>query len=138
MTGDEGNEMTRFSPLPLQSLPFEYFLKNKKSFLKNLDSQIKQTKVKDISGYESKLEELYNNESRNYSIVKSDNIDNGHGSYDSNDDMNSFNCYQPAHQSFTIKNMMAAGMHLGHTTSKWNPKMASFIYGHRSGISFSI
>lgn len=34
----------------------------------------------------------------------------------------------------TIRQMMACSMHLGHATSRWNPKMAPFIYGERAGI----
>ena len=35
---------------------------------------------------------------------------------------------------FTLKQLMQAGVHFGHTTRKWNPKMAPFIYGVRSGV----
>jgi small subunit ribosomal protein S2 len=35
---------------------------------------------------------------------------------------------------FTIKQMLEAGVHFGHKTSRWNPKMASFIYGERNGV----
>lgn len=34
----------------------------------------------------------------------------------------------------TIKTMLGCGMHLGHATSRWCPRMAPFIYGIRSGI----
>lgn len=34
----------------------------------------------------------------------------------------------------TIEEMLKAGMHFGHRTSKWHPKMAPFIYGSRNGI----
>lgn len=34
----------------------------------------------------------------------------------------------------TLRQMMACSMHLGHATSRWNPKMAPFIYGERAGI----
>lgn len=33
-----------------------------------------------------------------------------------------------------IKEMMAAGMHFGHKTSKWNPKMKPYIYGVKAGV----
>jgi len=102
-----------------QSLPFEHFLENKKSILKNLSLQVK---LQNINDHESKLQELYDNELGDRNIV---NV---------NSRMSSFYHQAPAHQSFTVKSMIHAGMHLGHTTSKWNPKMAPFIYGHRSGI----
>lgn len=33
-----------------------------------------------------------------------------------------------------IKEMMQAGMHFGHRTAKWNPKMAKFIFGVKNGV----
>jgi len=35
---------------------------------------------------------------------------------------------------FTIREMLEAGVHFGHRTRRWNPKMQSFIYGSRNGI----
>lgn len=36
--------------------------------------------------------------------------------------------------SFTIQDMLKAGMHFGHQTRYWNPKMAPYIYGVRNKI----
>lgn len=33
-----------------------------------------------------------------------------------------------------IKQLLEAGVHFGHKTSRWNPKMKKFIFGARSGI----
>jgi len=33
-----------------------------------------------------------------------------------------------------MKQLLEAGVHFGHQTSKWNPKMKSYIYGARNGI----
>nr|YP_009691178.1 ribosomal protein S2 [Davallia solida var. fejeensis]QEG57958.1 ribosomal protein S2 [Davallia solida var. fejeensis] len=33
-----------------------------------------------------------------------------------------------------LEGMMAAGIHFGHQTQKWNPKMSSFIFTERKGI----
>jgi len=33
-----------------------------------------------------------------------------------------------------IKRLLEAGVHFGHKTSRWNPKMKKFIFGQRSGI----
>ena len=33
-----------------------------------------------------------------------------------------------------IKECLEAGVHFGHKTSRWNPKMKKFIFGQRSGI----
>ena len=33
-----------------------------------------------------------------------------------------------------MKDFLEAGVHFGHQTSRWNPKMKEFIYGQRNGI----
>ena len=35
---------------------------------------------------------------------------------------------------FTMRQLLEAGVHFGHQTHRWNPKMKSFIYGNRNGI----
>ena len=35
---------------------------------------------------------------------------------------------------FTISEALEAGVHFGHVTRRWNPKMEKFIYGKREGI----
>jgi small subunit ribosomal protein S2 len=35
---------------------------------------------------------------------------------------------------FTISELLEAGVHFGHKTRRWNPKMAPFIYGERNGV----
>jgi small subunit ribosomal protein S2 len=37
--------------------------------------------------------------------------------------------YQP-----TLENLLAAGVHFGHQTRRWNPKMRRFIFAERNGI----
>lgn len=34
----------------------------------------------------------------------------------------------------TIKELLEAGVHFGHQTRRWNPKMARYIFGERNGI----
>lgn len=34
----------------------------------------------------------------------------------------------------TVKDMLQAGLHFGHQTRRWNPKMKPYIYGPRNGI----
>ncbi len=34
----------------------------------------------------------------------------------------------------SMKNLLEAGVHFGHQTRKWNPKMAPYIYTERNGI----
>ena len=36
--------------------------------------------------------------------------------------------------SVTIKQLLEAGVHLGHKTSRWNPKMSKFIFGSKDSI----
>jgi len=36
--------------------------------------------------------------------------------------------------SVTIKNLLEAGVHLGHKTFRWNPKMEKFIFGSKKSI----
>ena len=35
---------------------------------------------------------------------------------------------------FTMRQLLEAGVHFGHQTQRWNPKMGEFIYGARNGI----
>ena len=35
---------------------------------------------------------------------------------------------------FTMRQLLEAGVHFGHQTHRWNPKMKTFIYGTRNGI----
>ncbi len=37
-------------------------------------------------------------------------------------------------QTLTIKSLLEAGVHFGHHSRRWNPKMKPFIYGKRQGI----
>ena len=36
--------------------------------------------------------------------------------------------------SISIRDLFHAGVHFGHQTRYWNPKMAPYIYGSRDGI----
>lgn len=36
--------------------------------------------------------------------------------------------------NITVKEMLDAGVHFGHQTQKWNPKMKPFVFGARGGI----
>jgi len=35
---------------------------------------------------------------------------------------------------FTLRQLLEAGVHFGHQTQRWNPRMQEFIYGARNGI----
>jgi small subunit ribosomal protein S2 len=37
--------------------------------------------------------------------------------------------------TFTMRQLLEAGVHFGHTTRRWNPKMKPFIFGERNGDS---
>jgi small subunit ribosomal protein S2 len=34
----------------------------------------------------------------------------------------------------TIRELLEAGVHFGHQTARWNPRMRNYIYGARNGI----
>lgn len=36
--------------------------------------------------------------------------------------------------TFTMRQLLEAGVHFGHHTRRWNPKMAPFLFGDRNGI----
>ena len=40
----------------------------------------------------------------------------------------------PAAQPISMKQLLEAGVHFGHQTKRWNPKMKPFIFGARNGI----
>ena len=35
---------------------------------------------------------------------------------------------------FTMRQLLEAGVHFGHQTQRWNPRMGPYIYGARNGI----
>jgi small subunit ribosomal protein S2 len=35
---------------------------------------------------------------------------------------------------FTMRQLLESGVHFGHHTRRWNPKMAPFIFGVRNGV----
>jgi small subunit ribosomal protein S2 len=36
--------------------------------------------------------------------------------------------------NFSMRDLLEAGVHYGHNTRRWNPKMAPYIFGERSGV----
>ena len=42
--------------------------------------------------------------------------------------------YTMALPEFTMRQLLEAGVHFGHQTQRWNPRMGPFIYGARNGI----
>jgi small subunit ribosomal protein S2 len=36
--------------------------------------------------------------------------------------------------TFTMRQLLEAGVHFGHRAGRWNPRMASFIFGERNGV----
>ncbi|MEM9695002.1 MAG: 30S ribosomal protein S2 [Myxococcota bacterium] len=42
--------------------------------------------------------------------------------------------YLPGDNSIDLRALVEAGVHFGHQTRRWNPKMRPYIYGARSGI----
>jgi small subunit ribosomal protein S2 len=39
-----------------------------------------------------------------------------------------------AFPTFTMRQLLEAGVHFGHTTRRWNPRMAPYIFGERNGV----
>ena len=39
--------------------------------------------------------------------------------------------------SVTVKQLLEAGVHLGHKTFRWNPKMRPFIFGSKKSAKLS-
>ena len=36
--------------------------------------------------------------------------------------------------TYTMRQLLEAGVHFGHTTRRWNPRMAPFLFGERNGV----
>ena len=36
--------------------------------------------------------------------------------------------------TFTMRQLLEAGVHFGHHTRRWNPKMGPYIFGVRNGV----
>ena len=36
--------------------------------------------------------------------------------------------------AFTMRQLLEAGVHFGHQSHRWNPKMSSYIFGSRNNI----
>ena len=36
--------------------------------------------------------------------------------------------------SFSMRQLLEAGVHFGHSTRRWNPRMAPYLFGDRNGI----
>ena len=41
---------------------------------------------------------------------------------------------QSSGSAITMKQLLEAGVHFGHQTKRWNPKMKPYIFGARNGI----
>ena len=37
-------------------------------------------------------------------------------------------------QQLTVRDLVEAGVHFGHQTRRWNPRMKSFLFGERNGV----
>ena len=41
---------------------------------------------------------------------------------------------EPASSAVSMRELLEAGVHFGHQTRRWNPKMRRFIFAERGGI----
>jgi hypothetical protein len=55
------------------------------------------------------------------------------GDHQSGSDLR-INLWKVNTMSVSMREMLEAGVHFGHQTRFWNPKMAPFIFGHRNKI----
>ena len=39
-------------------------------------------------------------------------------------------------QQIKLEQMIQSGMHFGHFTHEWNPRMAPYIYGEKTVVTF--
>ena len=37
-------------------------------------------------------------------------------------------------KELTVRDLLEAGVHFGHQTRRWNPRMKGFLFGERNGI----
>src|SRR5258707_10358694 len=42
--------------------------------------------------------------------------------------------FRMAMPTFTMRQLLEAGVHFGHHTRRWNPKMGQYIFGVRNGV----
>jgi small subunit ribosomal protein S2 len=49
-------------------------------------------------------------------------------------EMADFAPLKPGELPLPLRSLMEAGVHFGHQTKRWNPKMRTFIYGSRNGV----
>ena len=38
----------------------------------------------------------------------------------------------------TLKDLLEAGVHFGHQTKRWNPKMKPFLFAEKNGINYQL
>lgn len=93
---------------------FGHFLENKSKFLESISKG-----GSNLQGPEQKLVSIINERERGLS---------------SRAGLGNFNGLKSAKTENSLEQMLLCGMHLGHATFKWSPKMAPFIYGERAGI----
>lgn len=104
------------------SIPFAHFLQNRNAFLNNLTKQAhKQT----LHEHEQQLSRMLDTTGSRFEPQAALAARSKYA-----DDV----LLHLARDSFTVREMLACNMHLGHTTARWNPKMARYIYGSRAGL----
>jgi len=112
------------------TLPFGYYLENRENFLSNLTRSVKSRIIADQE--KKLLSILENTGSKNQVSAIETSIPAN--PLLSSEEFSPMWRIGPAKDSFTIRKMLACGMHLGHATSKWHPKMVPYIFGERAGI----
>lgn len=105
---------------PFSTLPFGHFLENRAAFLKGLGERVQARSVEEQESWLMQLIEATGSRS----VVRVDHPE----------------LFDPgslpgtSRHSFSMQQMLACSMHLGHAPHRWNPRMAPYIHGERAGI----
>lgn len=110
-----------------QHLPpsFGHYLERRESFLASIGGQ--NDRKNSIEKSQSRLLEIL-------SGIGSENSVSAMPGLGSNNDFGPNYTAKTTRDTTTIRQMLACSVHLGHSTGRWNPKMAPFIFGERAGI----
>ena len=107
-------------------LPFGQYLENRGSFLAGVEKSIQQRLSKGTDGsYTSNRAVL----EKTGSVVVTDLVTKRFF-----EDEEIISPHSSVRDTFHLRQMLAAGMHMGHAPRKWHPKMRPFLFGERVGI----
>lgn len=111
---------------PSSNLRLGYFLEHRKEFLDSIG----------CTGAPRGIERAHNAQSKIMAILEKSSLEEMTSTkrLDVDSPFEANTEATTARDVVTIRQMLACGVHFGHTPSRWNPKMAPYIYGERAGI----